>query len=145
MPMAAHASEQSDEARLMALSDRIVLRPTEALTAPQQTFKIVWELEAEVNNGGFDQYFSNTSGRDAPRAAAALRAIGAFKCAQIVEAAVGRIDERGLDWPNDARRRQALTKFDADRFSDLDERFFAYPDPLSALLYRFVVAHPADF
>ena len=26
---------------------------------PQKVFSAIWELESEVNNGGFDQYFRN--------------------------------------------------------------------------------------
>lgn len=34
----------------------------EALSRAEQIFLMIWELEAEVNNGGFHQYFSNSSG-----------------------------------------------------------------------------------
>ncbi|MGA0601339.1 DMP19 family protein [Caulobacter sp. KR2-114] len=146
LPWAAHASPGgAEEDRLIAISETIALRPTQTLSPAQRTFKIVWELEAEVNNGGFDQYFFNSSGRDAPRAVAALRTIGARKCAQIVAEAVHRFGRPDLDWADVIKRREALNTFEDDTFDDLDARFLAYPDPLSALLYKFVAAHPADF
>lgn len=37
----------------------------------------MWELEAEVNNGGFIRFYSNSTGDRARETAAALRAIGA--------------------------------------------------------------------
>jgi hypothetical protein len=71
--------------------------------------------------------------------------IGASKCAAIAAEALKRVDRPGLDWSDDKRRREALTRFDVGKFDDLDTRFYAYPDPLSSLLYRFVAAHPKDF
>ena len=40
---------------------------------------LVDELEAEINNGGFDQYFFNSAGDKAAEAINALEAIGANK------------------------------------------------------------------
>ncbi len=34
----------------------------EELSGPQKTFHYIQELEREVNNGGFNQYFINSSG-----------------------------------------------------------------------------------
>jgi hypothetical protein len=55
---------------------------------PQQVFSAVWGLEAQVNNGGFAQCFESWDGEMAVHAAAALRAIGALRAAEIVAKAV---------------------------------------------------------
>jgi len=47
----------------------------------------IWALEADVNNGGFHQYYFNSSGDTAHYAPAALRAIGAPIMACIVDKA----------------------------------------------------------
>ena len=39
----------------------------EKLTWPEKVFVCVWGLEGEVNNGGFDQYYFNSSGDHAAR------------------------------------------------------------------------------
>ena len=124
------------------------MKPTSSLSPAQKTFKVVWELEAEVNNGGFAQYFSNSSGRDAPRAEAALRAIGADNCADLVAEAIGTVDGDGLNWANDARRQSRIDSLAAnagDLLNALDEKFYEYPDPLSELLTNFVAHYPNDF
>src|SRR5207247_5287224 len=54
----------------------------------QQVFSAIWELESQVNNGGFDQYFRNSDSDIISFAPSALRAIGASACAEIVEAAI---------------------------------------------------------
>lgn len=43
----------------------------------------IWGLEGDVNNGGFDQYYFNSSGDLAFYAPVALRRIGALKMAKI--------------------------------------------------------------
>jgi hypothetical protein len=73
---------------LIALSesDRTNLGRSEFSQQPeeQKVFSAVWELEGQVNNGGFEHYFCNDSGGTANFAPTALARIGADKCAVIV-------------------------------------------------------------
>jgi hypothetical protein len=48
---------------------------------------MIWDLEAQVNNGGFIQYYDNTSGDTAYFAMEALRSVGAEQMCAIVEQA----------------------------------------------------------
>ena len=113
---------------------------------PQKVFSAIWELESDVNNGGFTQYFTNCwpepSVAFSPEA---LRAIGAQKCAKIVEKALALLPP---DLPQDADDRSEF--FDSkeslvESLSALDGDFFAYPDNLTDLLFEFVSSHPKDF
>ena len=54
----------------------------------QKTFSAIWELESQVNNGGFDQYFCNSDSDIIAYSPKALREIGATACAAIVESAL---------------------------------------------------------
>lgn len=75
---------------LISLSERLWPVANEGLqdlSPPEQTFILVWELEAEVNNGGFHQFFFNSDGDRAVLTPAALRQIGAEHTASIVERA----------------------------------------------------------
>lgn len=117
-----------------------------ALSVPERTFRSVWELEAEVNNGGFEQYFSNSSGRLAPQAPAALRAIGAVQMATIVDEAIAAL---GADFPwlDDEERQERATDLPpetVEQIEALEQRFFSYPDDLTALLYAYVGSHRDD-
>jgi hypothetical protein len=47
----------------------------------------IWALEGDVNNGGFHQYYFNTSGDTAYYAPIALRTIGARAMADVVDRA----------------------------------------------------------
>jgi hypothetical protein len=137
-----------NEDRLFAIAEDIGPKPMASLSPAQQTFKMVWELEAEVNNGGFDQYFLNSSGRNAPRVEAALRAIGASQCADIAARALEIVSVTDLDWSDDARRQAHLADMAAsaeDALTVLDEKFYDYPDALGELLMKFVGDHPKEF
>ncbi len=50
-------------------------------TKPQQAIFIIWQLEAEVNNGGFNQFYYNSTGQYADLVPDALKLVGANKFA----------------------------------------------------------------
>src|SRR5688572_2269132 len=52
-------------------------------TKAQQAIYIIWALEAEVNNGGFNQFYVNPSGQYAHLVPAALKLIGANRFADL--------------------------------------------------------------
>ena len=118
-----------------------------ALSAPEQVFLSVWELEAEVNNGGFHQYFWNSSGALTDHACKALQAIGATKAAALVAQATA-ITGKNINWTDDNARMEAigaLSQDALDKLDRLDKAFFEYPDDLTDLLYRYVAAHRENF
>jgi hypothetical protein len=111
----------------------------------QKVFSAIWELESLVNNGGFRGYFGNGA-ETASFAPAALAAVGAHQCARIVEEALALVPEP-LPAEHDARWKvmHSLPPSVAAQFKSLDDRFFAYPDDLTELLFAFVAAHPDVF
>lgn len=112
----------------------------EKLSLPEQVFRAIWEVEAEVNNGGFHQYFLNKSGTNAPSLPAALRAVGAGKMADIAEQAMRACGDR-LRWEDNASRRAHLASLDKEHLKMWDEAFQAYPDQLTPLLFQYVSDH----
>ena len=73
-------------------------------TASKHLFATHW-LQSEVHNGGFSQFFSNSTGVLAPEAVTGFRAIGMPKAAALVEEAMawlGPIYPRDRDDRNDA-------------------------------------------
>jgi hypothetical protein len=103
-------------------------------------FFCVWSLEAEVNNGGFDQYFFNSAGDHAAETVVALRAIEAQHTASLVASAMAIFGPNGPNSDRNTRQDELESLTDAQReaFSDLDNRFFAYEDNLSELLARYM-------
>ena len=93
------------------------------LTPHDRLILLVGEMEADVNNGGFDQYLLNKGRRRAKAALAALRTIGARRAAGLLEAA--------LDPGTTSEESNAL-----------DSRFYKLTEDLAVLAMRHV--EPGD-
>lgn len=130
MPIDLHAAFESSRIRH---SDTAF----EDLTEVDRVLTSIWVLEADVNNGGFDQYYFNSSGDSAYYAPVAFRAIGAPTMAGIVEKANSRFGPGG---PPRSRsdRQEALLAMEDGLWNDLDDQFYAYPENLSELLEAFL-------
>ncbi len=63
---------------------------------PQRVFSTIWAVESEVNNGGFAQYFLNSSAETAAFVADALETIGAPSTADICRRAIRSAFPDGL-------------------------------------------------
>jgi hypothetical protein len=116
----------------------------EQLTEADRVLIAIWGLEAEVNNGGFDQYYFNSAGAHARHAPAALRRIGAQSMATIVERANSLFGAQGPP-ENDVARQEALfalTAVNEGPWDELDRLFFAYPDDISKLLEQYLGIAP---
>lgn len=111
----------------------------ELLSVRDQILVTIWGLEADVNNGGFDQYYFNGAGNLAWFAPTALKSIGAHQMASIVARANAMFGETGPSQDPDTRELALLEITDADEeaWEELDRKFYAYPDDIAALL----VAH----
>jgi Domain of unknown function (DUF4375) len=119
----------------------------DSLSAAERVAFCIDELEREVANGGFHQYFVNAGANYAREAQAALVAIGAPAMAALLAQAMDHFPSPGP--PADQEARCALLEAMGDEafeaFAPLDEAFCAYPDDLTALLRRFATAHRDEF
>ncbi len=114
---------------------------------PQRVFSAIWEVEAEVNDGGFSQYFLNNSAESAPFVVEALKTIGAFKTADICRRAIATAFPSGLPHTLEATQAAAADFSDEmlEKLEPLDQEFFSYPHNLSDLLFAYVSEHPEEF
>ena len=109
---------------------------------------VVSGVEDEVNNGGFNQYYWNSTGKFADDAVAAFEYFSAHEHAELMQEA-NRIH---------AAEQAAIAKFKAQgtlqAFSDsykvsklgpLDERFYKMDEDLSALIVAKIRSDPASF
>ncbi|HEV3162401.1 MAG TPA: DUF4375 domain-containing protein [Isosphaeraceae bacterium] len=88
-------------------------------------FSAIWELESQVNNGGFDQYFRNSDSDIIAFAPVALRTIGAASCGSIVERAIGVISSMPPTQDERYTALDALGDAGQDLLTSLDSEFFA--------------------
>jgi hypothetical protein len=109
---------------------------------------VTWGVEAEVNNGGFNQYYWNSTGRFASEAVAAFEFFSAPKHAQLMqEANLARAGEKAeIDKFKGKGTLEAFSEsYKASRLGSLDERFYKLDENLSALRVAKIRAAPALF
>jgi len=92
-------------------------------------FAAQW-CQSEVCNGGFHQFFHNSTGVLAPEALAGFRAIGLHEWAEILQQAMRFFGE---PYPRDQQKRQAVLDSihigddrEGDPFRELDDRFYKW-------------------
>lgn len=79
--------------------------------------------QSEVCNGGFQQFFGNSTGVLAPEAVEGFREIGQSQIAALIERAMSLI---GTPYPRDREERQArLTQISRSSLDALDEMFYS--------------------
>ncbi len=137
---------------IIALSDYIAEKcqygeEMPALSHPERVFYITLTLEMEVNNGGFSQYFYNSSGNFAGELVGAFTEIGAVRTAEICRQAISAFD-REIPADRDARQ-DMLDEYESeeldDRLNECDSAFYEYEDDLETLNYRYVLRNKASF
>ena len=117
------------------------------LTEPQKNFYFNQNLEREINNGGFNQYFYNSSGDFAHETITSLRAIGAGKTAGILQKAIDQFP--GSVVPKDRVKRQEVLEKIEDKANEvweqLDQAFYKYEDNLNDLNIEYVKQNRTSF
>ena len=98
---------------------------------PRQAIYIIWALEAEVNNGGFNQFYFNSSGQYAGLVPEALRLVGATKFADLVTRAnavyekekekIKKHQDETLEGFSKSYQDNPLNKFDDEFYALYDE------------------------
>lgn len=115
----------------------------DALPAAEKTYYAVWCLIGEVNNGGFYQFFSNTSGAHYARALEGLTKMEAVRSAQLVIQAKQLLFESQAV-PADSRIRND-SLHDIEKFESgldaVDTLFFQDPDKLGERCEQFARQH----
>jgi hypothetical protein len=122
----------------------------EQLTPGQRAQYALRWIEVEVENGGFQQCFSNTTGYLMPEGVYGAHLFGSDQWAAVLSAAA---DVLGSSYPRDhAERAHLLSMLDETEMGELrncDERLYELnlnPETsLRTLIDRYVAAHPNDF
>lgn len=110
------------------------------LTEVERTVCAVWIVDSEVNNGGFDQYFFNSSGDIYPEVPDALERIGAPRAASLARRAIAAFPSGQPALENFARQDQllSLTEQNDAFFEELDQAWYTEIEDLEALLASYL-------
>lgn len=112
----------------------------EKLNEYERVFFIAQILEQEVNNGGFSQFFCNSSGDFSNEIVDAFTKIGALKTAKICEKALS-VFKCGVPTNKDGRGQLLDSPECEDILSSCDDDFYDYGDDLESLNYAYIMAH----
>lgn len=119
----------------------------EKLNEHQRIFFYNQTIEREVNNGGFNQFYYNSSGDHAHETVESLKSIGAGKTAQIVSKANSRFPNAVVPRDRDERNGvlQKIENESNDSWEKLDDDFCKYEEDLNALNMEYIKAHKEHF
>jgi len=127
----------------------------ESLNRNQQLYSAVWICNIEINNGGFSQYFSNSSGDTWPDAVACLEAMGFHERLAILREAIDLFGEAGPSTDRSTRQDQLdelLSMDESDEedddesiFDALQDRYYNSSEVFEVFTCRFVLGNAEDF
>lgn len=116
----------------------------EKLNEYERVFFVTETLEQEVNNGGFSQFFYNSSGDFSNELVDAFTKIGAFKTAEICKKALAVFN--GKVPTARGERQDLLDSLECDDvLNEYDDAFYDYEDNLEALNHAYITKHREFF
>lgn len=122
----------------MAIQEKRARVGDQVLTDEEWTVLAVEALEREVNNGGYDQFFVNSSVEFAPRIVESLRRI---QCPSVAEITADALAALHLPELTVSAIEQVIYSDNQDRtyaLNECDRRFFEYPEPIAERLFAFI-------
>jgi Sec-independent protein translocase protein TatA len=119
------------------------------LTKAQQAMFSVWWVEAEVNNGGFNQFYFNSSGQYAQMAVEGFELFGASKFADLMRQAnqIYNENKERLEEFDDGTMESFSASYKENPLNDLDTEFYELYDtePLNKLRIAYIRKHLSEF
>ncbi|WP_316812931.1 DMP19 family protein [Pedobacter heparinus] len=118
-----------------------------SLSKPQQAIYITWLLEGEVNNGGFNQYYYNSSGQFAKLAPDALKLVGATQFAVLTQAAnkMYEKEKHHITRHQDGTSEGFSKSYYNKPLDEFDDQFYKLKEPLGELQIAFIRNNKAAF
>jgi hypothetical protein len=112
----------------------------EEVTEPQKHLYLNRWFENQINNGGFWQYFFNSSSNVAHQTVDSLRIIGANTTADMLQKAIDQFPDKTI--PNTYEERMEIFEQIGDSeyevWKELTKKFYEYPDDLQTLNLEYI-------
>ena len=109
----------------------------------------IWMLQAEVNNGGFNQFYYNSSGQFSEMAKDGLEYIGAEKFAELVEKANKTYSDikDELESKDDGTIESFSESYEDNPLNDFDDKFYELEESenLDSLQIVFIRKNKEEF
>jgi hypothetical protein len=122
-------------------------RGGKGLTVPQRHYGAVSMLDAEVRNGGFSQYFFNSSGDNWRDALAGLEAMGSKERLAIFSEVLAKFGAAGPSEDREMRMGQLskIAKAEDALFDPFDSRYYKSTEVIDVMVMRYVLKNPDAF
>jgi hypothetical protein len=115
-----------------------------ALNDYEKTFIYIDIFENHTTNGGFEEFFWNSSGQFSHEILAAYEAVGATKTATLIYNAFTEFGEIPIPKDNTFRKK-ILTELNSDAWETLDQAFYKSKEAIVPLVLKFVAKNIAHF
>jgi len=118
------------------------------LSKGERMLYVTLGVEVEVNNGGFDQFFTNSSGGLTKMAVPAFKLVGAKKYATVMRraiAAYARTNPKQKIFKVDKTVKGYLKKYKDKSVDKVDDAFYAVKEDLRALRVKYIRDNPDEF
>jgi hypothetical protein len=123
------------------LTDKAIELGEDSYTEQERVIRLVWNLESEVNNGGFDQYFFNSTGDFAAETLVHLKAMGAMEYHNSLKSAVDLVFDGGV--PEEREKRWEvlgkLTDEQREKLDAIDSDFCKILDPIEQCVIDYLL------
>jgi hypothetical protein len=116
-----------------------------SLAREEKIVLAVTALEQEVNNGGYDQFLRNESGRFSPIIVDALQRIGCLREARITRKALGAIGVRRLELRSIAAAMRKDDDCRDEKLERCDQQFYREQKGMAKRLYAFIKTNRRQF
>lgn len=139
---------------LVCAIEEILLKKDDAdepINEGELTVLAVEAMEREVNNGGFSQFFENSSWRFTPYLPHSLSLIGANKTKALVERAIEALEIEPLTKSLDLKKyyqsiQDAIEVEEImDKLDELDNEYYKLAENIASLLFKYVEANIDQF
>lgn len=115
----------------------------------RQAIYMIWILEAEVNNGGYNQFYFNSSGQFYKQLPGALQLVGADQFANLTTRAnaVFEKENKKITQHQDGTLEGFSKSYDENPLNKLDDEFYELykTEDLQQLQIDYIRKHKADF
>ena len=142
------ADDQALDANIgFILLDKEERRGLASFTAPERHVYAVQGMSREVNNGGFEQFFFNSSGELAFDLVPGLEAIGSRANLSIARRALERFGKPGslAEEARHAHLEKIIEEHGWETWQDLDDEFYDNPEDLEKMTLDYIARNLAAF
>ncbi|MBU6426692.1 DUF4375 domain-containing protein [Patescibacteria group bacterium] len=138
---------QNSNEKIIALHEFCMgLSPSDLKGAEMVVYSIE-NMENEVMNGGFRQYFLNSSGDTWKDCLESLKKVNATKSLDLFLKSLSIFKDHNppIDWSARKIVVDQLSKAQIDLLDELDKEFYKYEDKLQDLVLAYAEEHKEDF